>query len=43
MDYNHQHWRRFMDLEGLQAWLPGSKEGYASLAEALGVEVSNVT
>jgi ABC-type phosphate/phosphonate transport system substrate-binding protein len=38
MDFNDQRWRRFMELEGLQAWLPGSKEGYASLADALGLD-----
>jgi hypothetical protein len=42
MDYNHPRWRRLMELEGLQAWLPGSKDGYASLAEALGLEVESL-
>jgi hypothetical protein len=38
MDYNDQRWRRFMELEGLQAWLPGDKEGYGSLADAFGLD-----
>lgn len=43
MDYNSQRWRRYMELEGLQTWMPGSKEGYASLADALGVEAASVS
>lgn len=35
MDYNHPRWRRTMELEGLTAWVPGRKEGYEALAEAL--------
>jgi hypothetical protein len=42
MDYNHPRWRRIMELEGLQAWLPGSKDGYESLAQALGVDTAAV-
>lgn len=38
MDYNNRRLRRFMELEGLQAWLPGDKEGYGSLADALGLD-----
>ena len=36
MDYNDPRWRRLMELEGLTAWVPGRKDGYASLSAALG-------
>lgn len=36
MDFNNPRWRRLMDLEGLTAWVPGRKDGYASLRAALG-------
>ena len=35
MDYNDLRWRRLMDLEGLTAWLPGQKDGYETLTQAL--------
>ena len=35
MDYNNPRWRRIMDLEGVTAWAPGSKEGYKDLLSAL--------
>ncbi|MGH2707094.1 MAG: phosphate/phosphite/phosphonate ABC transporter substrate-binding protein [Actinomycetota bacterium] len=37
MDYNDGRYRHIMDLEGLTAWLPADKEGYRSLADALGL------
>lgn len=40
MDYNDPRWRRIMDLEGLTAWVPGSKDGYADLMAALSEPVS---
>ncbi|MGH2705274.1 MAG: phosphate/phosphite/phosphonate ABC transporter substrate-binding protein [Actinomycetota bacterium] len=36
MNYNDPRWRHLMDLEGLTAWLPGRKDGYAELTEAMG-------
>jgi ABC-type phosphate/phosphonate transport system substrate-binding protein len=36
MDYNDPRWRHFMDLEGLVAWVPGRKQGYAAVAAAMG-------
>ncbi|MGD9893083.1 MAG: phosphate/phosphite/phosphonate ABC transporter substrate-binding protein [Dehalococcoidia bacterium] len=35
MAYNDPRWRRLMDLEGLTAWLPGEKDGYETLTQAL--------
>ena len=35
MDYNDPQMRRVMDLEGLTAWVPGRKEGYALITAAL--------
>jgi hypothetical protein len=35
MDYNDQRWRHFMELEGVTRWLPGRKQGYEVVAEAL--------
>lgn len=38
MDYNDERWRRLMDMEGVAEWLPGRKEGYQLLFDALGGE-----
>lgn len=35
MDYNDPRWRRVMDLEGLTAWVPGTKKGYEALTKAM--------
>ncbi len=35
MDYNHPQWRRVMEMEGLTAWVPGSKDGYQPVMAAM--------
>lgn len=35
MEHRNPRWRHLMDLEGLTAWVPGSKEGYGLVARAL--------
>jgi phosphonate transport system substrate-binding protein len=35
MDYNDPALRHAMDLEGVKRWLPGDKEGYAALTQAM--------
>lgn len=35
MDYNDPRHRHAMDLEGLKRWLPGHKEGYEAMYEAI--------
>ena len=35
MDYDDPTLRPAMDLEGVKRWLPGDKDGYATLTEAM--------
>ena len=35
MDYDDPSVRTEMDLEGVKRWLPGDRDGYAALAEAM--------
>jgi ABC-type phosphate/phosphonate transport system substrate-binding protein len=38
MSYSDTRWRRLMELEGLTSWVPGRREGYELLFEALKAE-----
>ena len=35
MTYDDPSQRQAMDLEGVKRWLPGDRDGYAALAEAM--------
>ena len=35
MDYDDPRWRPIMDLEGVTSWVPGRKEGYEDLINAM--------
>jgi phosphonate transport system substrate-binding protein len=35
MKYDDSRWRRLMDLEGLTSWVPGRREGYELIFEAM--------
>ena len=35
MSYDDPAQRQAMDLEGVKRWLPGDRDGYAALAEAM--------
>jgi phosphonate transport system substrate-binding protein len=38
MSYSDRRWQRLMELEGLTSWVPGRREGYELLFEALKAE-----